>query len=391
MDDDFDLFADTTVGDVRDPYPEYAEARRHTPVLEHEVFGAPTFSVYRYAGVNAVLRDPETFSSTIYARSVEMVMGPTILGLDAPEHVRKRALVAGAFRRKALESWAHSLIEPTVVSLIDRFAGRGEADLVRELTFRYPITIIARILGVPPGDHSAFARWSIELISMAVDFERGMAASRALGDYFRELIELRRKEPLEDLISSLVVAEVDGHLLSDEEILGFLRLLLPAGAETTYRLLGNVLLALLLDDARLDALRADRTLIGAAVEEALRWEAPVQFVSRRAMRDVTVDGVQIPEGSSLRCVLGSANRDETVYENPDTYDLYRDGPPHLAFAEGPHRCLGEHLARLETTVALNVLLDRVPDMRLEPGDRDPHVHGMAFRSPTCLPVRFGLA
>jgi cytochrome P450 len=385
------LCADTTGGHVRDPYPEYAEGRRSTPVIEHEIFGMPTFSVYRYADVGGVLRDPETFSSTIYAKGVEMVMGPTILGLDAPEHVRKRALVAGAFRRKALESWAHSLIEPTVHALIDRFAPRGEADLVRQLTFRYPITIIARMLGIPPGDHSAFARWSIELISMAVDFERGMAASRALGDYFRDLIELRRKEPLEDLISSLVVAEVDGHLLSDEEILGFLRLLLPAGAETTYRLLGNVLYALLSDRAQLEAVRTDRALISPAIEEALRWEAPVQFVARRAMRDTDVSGVSIAAGSSIRCVLGSANRDESVYANPDGYDLYREGPPHLAFAEGPHRCLGEHLARLETTVALNALFDRFPDMRLDPGDKDPHVRGMAFRSPTCIPVRFSPA
>jgi cytochrome P450 len=386
--DDFDLFADTTVGDVRDPYPELAAARRDTPVLKREVYNAQTFMVFRYADVGEVLRDPETFSSTIYARGVEMVMGPTILGMDAPEHVRKRALVAGAFRRKALETWAHSLIEPTVHTLIDRFVPRGEADLVREFTFRYPITIIARMLGIPPGDDQTFARLSIELISLAVDFGRGMAASRALGDYFKDLIDVRRKEPEDDLISSLATAEVEGRRLEDEEILGFLRLLLPAGAETTYRLLGNLLFALLSDPPQLEALRADASLAPAAIEEALRWEAPVQFVARRAMRDTRIAGVDIPEGSSVTCSLGSANRDETVFADPDRYDLARDAAHHVAFAEGPHRCLGEHLARLETTAALTALLERLPDLRLDPGDRDPHVHGMAFRSPTCLPVRF---
>ncbi|MGH2830525.1 MAG: cytochrome P450, partial [Actinomycetota bacterium] len=172
-----------------------------------------------------------------------------------------------------------------------------------------------------------------------------------------------------------------------------LNLLMPAGAETTYRLLGSLLYALLSDPLLIERVRGDRSLIAPAIEETLRWEAPVQFVARRPTKDVSIGGVSIAAGTALTCVLGSANRDETVYEDPNRFDMERfstggKARPHLAFADGPHRCLGEHLARMETTVAVNALLDRMPNLRMEPGDADPHVHGLAFRSPTCLPVRF---
>ena len=174
----------------------------------------------------------------------------------------------------------------------------------------------------------------------------------------------------------------------DEEIYGFLRLLLPAGAETTQRLLGTLLLALLENPEQLEAVKADRKLLTNAIEEALRWESPVQMTSRENLTDVELSGVSIPAGSHISVCIGSGNHDEEVFDDPERFDIFRDGPPHLAFGEGPHRCLGEHLARLETTVAMNALLDRLPDIRLEPGDSDPHVHGQAFRSPNCVPVAF---
>lgn len=385
---DLDLFADTAVGDVRDPYPDYAEARRSAPVQVVEQFGSPTYMIYRYDDVAALLKDPETFASRVYARSMGLVMGPSILQMDGREHVAHRALVAHQFRRTVLANWETALVRPTVHGLIDAFAGRGRAELVRELTIRFPIRIIASMLGIPSHDYGRFARLSIELISIAVNIERGLAASRSLGEYLLDIVAERRRAPQEDLISALATAEIDGRPLPDDEILGFLRLLLPAGAETTYRLLGSLLFALLTNPDQLEALRADRSLMNRAIEEALRWEAPVQFVARETTRDVRIAGTPIAAGTQITACLGSANRDETKWDDPDRYDLHRGGPPHLAFAEGPHRCLGEHLARLETTVAIDALLDRLPGLRLEPGDRDPHVHGSAFRSPTALPVAF---
>jgi cytochrome P450 len=199
----------------------------------------------------------------------------------------------------------------------------------------------------------------------------------------------RRADPKDDVISKLVTAEVDGQRLDDEHVYGFLRLLLPAGAETTYRLLGNLLFGLLTNPSQLEEVVADRSLLAPAIEETLRWEAPVQVVAREPTTDVEVAGYALPAGTQMTLCLGSANRDETVFEDPDRFDIHRaNAREHLAFAEGPHRCLGEHLARAETLAAMNALLDRLTALELDPGDADPHVHGMAFRSPTALPVTF---
>jgi cytochrome P450 len=250
------------------------------------------------------------------------------------------------------------------------------------------VRIIAKMLGIPSDDYGRFARLSIELISITVNVERGFAASASLREYFADIVEERRRDPKDDLISKLVSVEIDGERLDDEHVYGFLRLLLPAGAETTYRLLGNLLFALLTNPGQLEELRADRSLLPNAIEEALRWEAPVQVVSREPTRDVEIAGFPIPAGAQMTVCLGSANRDGTVFEDPDRFDLHRDAHAHLAFAEGPHRCLGEHLARAETTAAVNALLDRLQAVALDPGDGDPHIHGLAFRSPTALPVTF---
>jgi len=219
--------------------------------------------------------------------------------------------------------------------------------------------------------------------------ERGLAASAALKDYLAPIVAERRRDPKDDLISVLATAEIDGQRLPDENIYGFLRLLLPAGAETTYRLLGNLMFGLLTNPDQLEEVKADRSLLAPAIEEALRWEAPVQQTARQVMKDgIEIDGVPIAKGDAINVSMGSANRDETKYDDPDRFDIHRIGPPHLAFGGGAHYCLGAHLGRLETTVAVNAMLDRLADMRLEPGDKDPHVHGQAFRSPTTLPVRF---
>ena len=386
---DIDVFHDSAVGDVRDPYPEFHRLRRLGSVQEVEVFGQKTRFVYGYDDVDRVFCDSETFSSTVFEKSLVMVFGPTILAMDGHEHLAHRGLVASAFRLKALEDWKSKLIEPITHELIDAFAARGDADLVREFNFRFPIQVIANMLGVPADDSGLFLRRSIEMISIAVNVERGLAASAALKDYLAPIVDERRRDPKDDLISVLATAEIDGQRLPDENIYGFLRLLLPAGAETTYRLLGNLMFGLLTNPDQLEEVKADRSLLAPAIEEALRWEAPVQQTARQVMKDgIEIDGVPIAKGDAINVSMGSANRDETKYDDPDRFDIHRIGPPHLAFGGGAHYCLGAHLGRLETTVAVNAMLDRLADMRLEPGDKDPHVHGQAFRSPTTLPVRF---
>ena len=273
--------------------------------------------------------------------------------------------------------------------LIDRFAGRGRAELVREFTFPYPTQIIAGLLGLPREDYPQFQRWSISLLSFTVNRERGIAASTALTEYFAPILAARREEPRDDLISTLAQAEIDGEQLSDEEIFSFLRLLLPAGVETTYRSTGNLLFGLLSNPEQLEAVRSDRSLIPQAIEEAIRWEAPLLIITRVATRDTELAGVPIPAGSAVMPMLGAANRDEDRYPDPDRFDIFREPSPHISFGHGVHVCLGMHLARLEMRVALELLLDRLPDLRFDPEGKDPHIRGQVFRSPTSLPVLFG--
>ena len=189
-------------------------------------------------------------------------------------------------------------------------------------------------------------------------------------------------------MSQLIEAEVDGHRLSDDEIYPFLLLLLPAGAETTYRSSSNLLFGLLSHPSQLDAVRADRDLVPQAIEEALRWETPLLTIARTATQDVELDGVRIPSGGFVAVSLGAANRDPRRYADPDAFDIFREDKQHISFGDGAHKCLGMHLARLEMGELLNAVLDRLPGLRLDPAAEDPHIHGMIFRSPPNLPVWF---
>ena len=388
-------FDDVVSGDVRDPYTGLALMRREQPVQRLDMSGLPhaeskpVFMVYRHEEVAQMLRDNETFSSSIIIDAFGDALGKHVmLGMDEPEHGRHRALVSKAFSQKALARWEDELVGKVGNELIDQFADRGRADLSREFTFPYPTQIIAGLLGLPRDDYPQFQRWSIALLSILFNRERGLAASEALRAYFVPILADRRQQPREDLISGLAQAEIDGEKLSDEEIFSFLRLLLPAGVETTYRSLGNLLFGLLSDPGQFDAVRADRSLIPQAIEEAVRWEPPLLTITRVATRDTELAGVPIPAGSSVMPVLGAANRQDDRYQDPDRFDIFRSARAHIGFGHGVHVCLGMHLARLEMRVALNLLFDRLPNLRLDPQGDDPHIRGQVFRSPTSLPVLF---
>ena len=394
--EDFGAFDDAVSGDVRDPYTELARLRREEPIQRLDTSGMPheeskpVFIVYRHEEAQQMLRDNETFSSAAVIAAFGPVLGEGVmLGMDEPVHGRLRSLVSKAFSQKALARWEDELVGKVGNELIDRFANRGSADLVKEFTFPYPTQIIAGLLGLPTEDYPQFQRWSISLLSFTINPERGREASAALAEYFTPILAARRKEPRDDLISGLAAAEIDGERLSDEEIFSFLRLLLPAGVETTYRSLGNLLFALLSDQEQLDAVRADRSLLPQAIEEAVRWEPPLIMITRVASRDTELGGVKIPAGCSVMPVLGAANRQDERFTDPNRFDIFREIKPNIGWGHGVHVCLGMHLARLEMRVALNLLFDRLPNMRLDPAADDPHIRGQAFRSPTSLPVLFG--
>ncbi|GFG55633.1 cytochrome P450 [Mycolicibacterium agri] len=392
---DFGEFDDFVSGDVRDPYTELARLRREEPVQKIEIpgipgqEGKPIVMVYRYENAQQMLRDNETFSSEIIIQAFGDVFGKHVmLGMDEPEHGRHRSLVAKAFSQKALARWEDELVGKVGNALIDRFAGRGSADLVKEFNFPYPTLIIAGLLGLPQEDYAQFQRWSISLLSFTVNPERGREASQALADYFAPILAARRAEPRDDLISGLAAAEIDGEKLSDEEIYSFLRLLLPAGVETTYRALGNLLFGLLTNPDQLGAVRKDRSLLAQAIEEAVRWEPPLSMITRVATRDTELGGVSIPAGSSVMPVLGAANRQEERYPDPDEFNIFREAKPNIGWGHGVHVCLGMHLARLEMRVAMNLLLDRLPNLRMDPAADDPYIRGQVFRSPTSVPILF---
>jgi cytochrome P450 len=380
--------------DLDDPYPLLAAARRRgavattwpLPADDDALDLGPIYSVLAYDECVHVLRDHETYSS----RGLSEAMGPlfegAIIAMDEPEHRLYRALVAPAFRPKVLERWRTTVVQPAIDRVIDTFVDQDRVDLVEHLTFAFPVRVIARILGLPEHDVADFQRWSLDLINMFDDPEPGMRALEEFRAYFMALITERRLAPRDDLISDLVRSEVEGHRLDDDAIFASVKMLLPAGVETTYRSLGNLLVGLLTHTDQLDALRHDRTLIGPAIEEGLRWQTPFLMVARKTTRETELAGIHIPADQHVFIFVAAANHDERRYPDPEAFDISRAAPPHIAFGHGPHICLGMHLTRVESHAALERILDRMPDIRLDPGEPEPRIRGTVLRSPDAVNV-----
>src|SRR5881397_43603 len=294
MDDLAAAFDPQLMFDFPDPYPMFAEMRRLQPVAHFTMLGRENYVVTRYDDVWAVLRDGDTYSSRANYE-VGRFFGRTIIEMDGKEHARTRALVSAVFNARAIDA-----LQPVITRLvherIDTFTGAGRADLVAELTTIFPVQVIAHIVGVPPGDYARFMRWSLDLIAFSKDPAKGRAASDHLHTYLLPQVRSRRAEPRDDVITKLVTGTVDGAGLTDDEVISFLRLLLPAGAETTSRLMGSMLFALLGERERFERVRADRALVPWAIEETLRWETPVLFVARMTTRSAEIGGERIDAG-----------------------------------------------------------------------------------------------
>lgn len=374
------------------PYPLWARARSECPVvpMDGSAMGndRPMVAVTRWEDVEAVLRDGETFSSSINAEHIGQFMGDLMLAMDGKEHRSYRALVSHAFRPSQLEQWDEALVLPTITRLLDGIRGAGRADLVASVTSQYPVEVILGIVGVPLADVAQFAQWAVEINTGPLDPEKGMAASRAMRDYLAPIVEARRAQPTGDLISDMVHAEIDGEKLHDEKIYGFLRLLLPAGAETTFRAMGNALTALLTVPGLSDRVVADRSLVPALIEETLRWETSITQVSRIAARDTEIAGCPVAAGTALSVLVASANHDEARYPDGEAFDLDRPQQNTMTFGTGQHQCLGMHLARMEMRTGINAILDALPNLRLDPDMPAPVIQGLAFRGPDAIHVRY---
>lgn len=387
------------IGVVEDPYPRYEQLRTGCPVHEGTLSGAFGFegmdgrlhperqhvTVYSYAEIEAVLKDTDTFSSSWYEPQLIGSIGRSILQMDPPEHQRHRRIVQGAFSNREMAWWEAEYVIPACNHYIDRFVGRGHADLYPEFCVQLPIHVIALALGLPTDDLRWFHANAVKLTTGGVHPEEGAKATREIEDALRPLIAERRTNPGRDLISQLVVGRVvdEGgeHSLTDEEILTFCKLLLPAGANTTYRSLGLLLTKLFEHPETLALVRSDRTWIDRCVEELVRLEHSTSLIGRLCTRDTEIAGRPIAAGTVVLLSLASANHDDARWAAPDEFDIQRPQVSNIAFGWGFHRCLGVHLARMELRAALSVLLDRLPGLRPDPSAPPARISGLMFRAP----------
>ncbi len=388
LDDDRDY----AIEDMLDLHQRLATLRERTPAAWVRSFGRPAVMFTSYEMVNAAFKDEETFpSKAFYAEVVTDVLGYNIQCMYGEEHRRNRALASPTFRQRIVQEIITPLLEPVAHELIDRFEERGEADLVGEYTKLYPFKIILRMLGLPTASEDVVARWALAMLDIQQNYEHAVQCSREFTAFVAPILAERRTDPADDLISRLATEELDGERLTDEEIMNFLKLLFPAGSDTTYLGLGNTLYALLSHPDQLDLVLSN--LDGEArwaTEEGLRWEAPVALLPRHNPHDVVWHDIAIPADTPLIFAIVAANRDPSQFDDPDRFDVRRRPASTLTFGFGQHFCLGAHLARAEIEISLKVLLSRLPSMRLT-GDPDVRI-GATFaqmlRGPNRLPVRF---
>jgi cytochrome P450 len=366
-----------------DPYPRYRALQQHAPVFESVI---DALVVVRYKDCWEVLRDNRLGKSdrgerdmvrmTPYQQEQMAQRNPrdsSMLFLNPPDHTRLRGLVSKAFTPRTVERMRPEILDITD-DLLD--AWDGELDVISSLAFPLPVTVIGRMLGVPEADRRDFqpivqaATKGLEFSMSDDEFDAAMAALDHLNEYFVDLVAARRKEPEDDLLTSLIHARDEGDRLSEEEIVSTAILLFAAGFETTTNLIGNGLYALLSHPDQLRRLQEEPRLIKSAVEEILRWDSPVQIDGRSAFEDVEIAGHHVPKDGFVVTLLGAANHDPTHYTEPERFDIARDEGPPMSFASGIHYCLGAALARLEGQVVFGRVLERFPTLELL--DEAPH-------------------
>jgi cytochrome P450 len=389
-----------------DPYSQYRELREREPV-HHSPMG--NWMLFRYDDAVSVLRDPKMSvdvakaTPTLATQMFEEMLGDretdrrdrAMLNLDPPDHDRLRRLVAKAFNPRMIEA-----LRPRVQQLVDEYldavAARGEMDVIADLAFPLPFTVISEMLGMPEGDRQSLREWShaltktLDPIITPDDVEAAFQASDLMSAHVESVVAAKRREPADDLLSALIAAEDEGDMLTEEELLAQVVLLYIAGHETTVNLIGNATLAMLSHPDQLARLRADPSLDAGAVEELLRYDSPVQFSRRITLAPIEIDGHDIDTGSFVLTCLGSANRDPDRWGvTADELDLSRGGAAqHVSFGGGVHHCLGAFLARLEAQVAVPTLVRRFPALELV--DDHPAWNGrVVLRGLDRLPVRLG--
>jgi cytochrome P450 len=348
------MFDDTSDSQLN-PYPWYAEKRESTPVNYNAETGM--WSVFSYQDVQRVLSEHATFSSNYMGGGP---LSESLIGMDPPRHRQLRNIVTQAFTPRTVAQLVPRITE-IVNDLLGQAIPRGKMDVIDDLAYPLPITVIAELLGVPAEDRALFRRWSNAIVSTSAVV--GLDPETEMGEYFLRMIKRRREEPKDDLISALLAAQIDDEHLSITEVLGFCFLLLVAGNETTTNLIGNALLCLDTYPEVWKQLHAEPALAPAVVEEVLRYLSPVQSMFRLTTSETTIGDQIIPAHKMVLAWIGSANRDEQQFPDADTFNIRRTPNRHIAFGHGIHFCLGAPLARLETKIVLEALLERFSEIQ----------------------------
>jgi cytochrome P450 len=375
-----------------DPYPIYKRLREEEPVCFVESVGL--WLVTRWADVQHVDKSPDLFTGETEPSTLRRTFGPNLLASEGEYHSRIRKIIYPWFRVGAIGDYPDNVITPLANELVDAFAERGSCDLVSEFAEPLSARVLKRALGLAFVEEETLRRWFVELATGAANFEGDPekqavadAASAEVNETLAPVIERLEREPDDTLLSSMVHTEVDGERLTREEIQSNLKVMIVGGLQATTDLIALSMWAILSHPEQLELVRADHALIDPAIEEAARWHSPVGTSTRQTTAQTELAGVKLDEGALVAAVLASANRDERNWTNPERYDIRRKEGSHLAFATGPHLCLGARLARYETRTAWRVLLERLPSLRLDPA-QPTEISGWEFRSPHHLRVQW---
>jgi cytochrome P450 len=363
---------------IADPFPYYRLLQKDAPVFEVEKYGF--FVVSRFDDVESVAQNWQDFSTT-WGPGPQRVESPvaSILQSDPPEHTRLRSIIARAFTPRAVQA-CDSLVREFARERVEAMLALGRADLVDEYAIPIPVVVIAEMLGVPREDRAVFRKWSDDIVGAIAGRVDPRKSQAEFQEYFSAVVEQRRVEPRDDVISKLLGANQKGETLDTPEVLSFCLSLLVAGNETTTGLIANLFFELARRPEDWRRLRDDPTLVASAVEESLRYDAPNQGLFRHTTRDVELHGVTIPAGKKVLLLFGAANRDESHFPDPDRFDIARSPNRHLAFGAGIHHCLGANIGRLEATIALETAVSRIAELRLV-DPQPPYVPVFFIRCP----------
>ncbi len=341
--------------------------REQGPVTPAKFMGLPAFAITRHAALLEAFRDNERFPPhRMYEVSLEGAIGKSFISMaDLDQHRIYRKLATPAFRSRAVASYEAESLEALAHEVADRFEGHDEVDLLAEFIASFPYLVITRLLGLPHDREEAFHRWALALLSMRDDPAAAVKASEELTEFLAPVVEERRREPRNDVISELVQAEAEGRRLTNEEVFSHIRLLFPTGGETTHGSLGNLVSAVLTRPGMWQELRGNPSRVPDAVDEILRFETPIAVLPRMSAEyDVEFMGVDIPANTWVMFAIAGANRDPAVFADPDRFDLDRESKDLLTFGRGVKSCPGMHLARRNMTVGLTALLERVANPEL---------------------------